>query len=145
MPWSRLTLLRAHRVEAGLLLVIQRIIEPGKRRTHDISGLQHGFEPARDDVEAAERRDRLIGRAGRLQHVARLLRASSQIVEQLLLILDRLHGLSDLIDRPMYQAGLAGLAYLRRGAVSLLNADVGPNVSAPNVPSFRNIDAGVSV
>src|SRR6266487_553930 len=41
MPWSRLTLLRAHRVEAGLLLIIEQIVEPGERRTHALRRIEH--------------------------------------------------------------------------------------------------------
>src|SRR6266487_640222 len=142
MPWSRLTLLRAHRVEAGLLLIIEQIVEPGERRTHALRRNEHRLETLCHRVEPPNRCQRRVRWAGVPQVLGRFRGGVPEFVQGLAL---PLIGADLLIDRPMYQAGLAGLAYLRRGAVSLLNADVGPNVSAPNVPSFRNIDAGVSV
>src|SRR5205085_9417195 len=49
-----------HFVEIPLLLVVERIIEAGKGRTHDGNGLQYGFQSARDSIETLERRGGLV-------------------------------------------------------------------------------------
>src|SRR6266516_6983388 len=64
MPWSRLTLLRAHRVEAGLLLIIEQIVEPGERRTHALRRNEHRLETLCHRVEPPNRCQRRVRWAG---------------------------------------------------------------------------------
>src|SRR2546430_13200957 len=48
--------LLAERVEARLLLVVERLVEPRERRAHRVDRLQHGVEPLRDRVEPGDRK-----------------------------------------------------------------------------------------
>ena len=64
--------LPAHRIEAGLLVVAQRIVETGKRRLHRLDALQHGPQALADRREPRRRRRWHIGRTRGLDHVGGL-------------------------------------------------------------------------
>src|SRR5579872_5679179 len=70
--------LPAHRVEARLLVVAERIVEILERRLDRLHRLEHGAEPFADGVEPARRRARLLARAGGLDDIGGLRRGRLQ-------------------------------------------------------------------
>ena len=67
--------LPAHGVEAGLLVVGQRVVKAGKRGLHRLDTRKHGLQAAADSRNPRRRRVRHFGRTGRLDRSGRLRRS----------------------------------------------------------------------
>jgi hypothetical protein len=104
---------QTQRIEARLLLVIQRIVEFRERR---LKGLRRGEgreQPLLHCLDATRGRQRLVGRATDLELFRRLDGGVLQIIERVPLDRRRLHRLGDPINRQVADAARFLIAKLR--------------------------------
>src|SRR6516162_8923726 len=111
--------LSAHGVEAGLLIVAERIVEVAKRRLHRLDTLQHGLQALADRLEPRRRGWRHIGRTSGLDRVGGLRCGRLQGLQLGALRVVGPHHAIDLIGRPRHHAGVALTANGRGSEIAL--------------------------
>src|SRR5262249_61359229 len=126
------------RIEARLLLVVERLIELLNHWPHSAHRLQHGLEPLLHGRDPPRRRAWQRRRTRRLEDVERLRGGVLELVEHGALGSIRLDRLRDSLDRPIGQP--CGLAAAEVG-FDASAAGGASSIATPSIPSIATIIA----
>src|SRR5262245_14846691 len=110
----------AQPIETLLLLVAERCVKLLKRGLNGLHRAQHRIKPLLHRLQAADRRERAIGRTIRAQQIDRLGGGVLQLLEGAALRLAGPYGLFDPLQRQARDARCALAADLRQIALDLL-------------------------